>query len=170
MSADSRARSDWREVEVDHYLLARRSAAALPGAAPADAAHLPEGARRAAARARRRRDHPAAPNGPRARARDLFAHRLRPVAAADRGIGSHVGKRASRAICSVGSPAERLIDLVLIQFVDGALMPHSFYLCDVFTDRPFAGNQLAVVTDAVGLSDETMQRIAREFNFSETTF
>jgi len=49
-------------------------------------------------------------------------------------------------------------------------MRHQFYLCDVFTDRPFAGNQLAVVTDAVGLSDATMQRIAREFNFSETTF
>jgi trans-2,3-dihydro-3-hydroxyanthranilate isomerase len=49
-------------------------------------------------------------------------------------------------------------------------MRHAFYLCDVFTDRPFAGNQLAVVTDAVGLSDATMQRIAREFNFSETTF
>jgi trans-2,3-dihydro-3-hydroxyanthranilate isomerase len=49
-------------------------------------------------------------------------------------------------------------------------MQHAFYLCDVFTDRPFAGNQLAVVTDAVGLSEATMQRIAREFNFSETTF
>jgi trans-2,3-dihydro-3-hydroxyanthranilate isomerase len=41
---------------------------------------------------------------------------------------------------------------------------------DVFTDTPFAGNQLAVLTDARGLSDAQMQSIAREMNFSETTF
>jgi trans-2,3-dihydro-3-hydroxyanthranilate isomerase len=42
--------------------------------------------------------------------------------------------------------------------------------CDVFTDRAFGGNPLAVLTDARGLDDGTMQAIAREFNFSETTF
>ena len=41
---------------------------------------------------------------------------------------------------------------------------------DVFTDRLFGGNQLAVVLDGRGLSSETMQAIAREMNFSETTF
>jgi trans-2,3-dihydro-3-hydroxyanthranilate isomerase len=41
---------------------------------------------------------------------------------------------------------------------------------DVFTDRPFAGNQLAVVLDGRGLTDIEMQAIARELNFSETTF
>jgi trans-2,3-dihydro-3-hydroxyanthranilate isomerase len=41
---------------------------------------------------------------------------------------------------------------------------------DVFTNRPFAGNQLAVFTDARGLSAEQMQTIAREMNFSESTF
>src|SRR5215475_11067020 len=41
---------------------------------------------------------------------------------------------------------------------------------DVFTDRLFGGNQLAVVMDGRGLSTETMQAIAREMNFSETTF
>jgi trans-2,3-dihydro-3-hydroxyanthranilate isomerase len=41
---------------------------------------------------------------------------------------------------------------------------------DVFTDKPLSGNQLAVVLDARGLSTKTMQRIAREMNFSETTF
>ena len=46
----------------------------------------------------------------------------------------------------------------------------SFRLVDVFTDRPLAGNQLAVVLDAEGLDDATMQALAREFNFSETTF
>jgi trans-2,3-dihydro-3-hydroxyanthranilate isomerase len=41
---------------------------------------------------------------------------------------------------------------------------------DVFTDRLFGGNQLAVVLDGRGLSTETMQAIAKEMNFSETTF
>lgn len=41
---------------------------------------------------------------------------------------------------------------------------------DVFTDTPFGGNQLAVIPDGEGLSDAQMQAIAREFNFSETTF
>ena len=46
----------------------------------------------------------------------------------------------------------------------------NFVTCDVFTDRMFGGNQLAVLTDASGLDDATMQAIAREFNFAETTF
>ena len=45
-----------------------------------------------------------------------------------------------------------------------------YYTCDVFTARMFSGNPLAVLTDARGLDDQTMQSIAREFNFSETTF
>ena len=45
-----------------------------------------------------------------------------------------------------------------------------FYLVDVFTDRPFSGNPLAIVTEADGLDTELMQRIAGEFNQTETTF
>jgi trans-2,3-dihydro-3-hydroxyanthranilate isomerase len=45
-----------------------------------------------------------------------------------------------------------------------------YYTCDVFTDTRFGGNQLAVLPEAEGLSDGQMQQIAREFNFSETTF
>jgi trans-2,3-dihydro-3-hydroxyanthranilate isomerase len=41
---------------------------------------------------------------------------------------------------------------------------------DVFTDRLFGGNQLAVFLDGRGLSTETMQAIANEMSFSETTF
>ena len=41
---------------------------------------------------------------------------------------------------------------------------------DVFTDRAFAGNQLAVYLDGRGLSTDLMQTIAKEMNFSETTF
>lgn len=48
--------------------------------------------------------------------------------------------------------------------------PYSFYTADVFADRPFGGNPLAVFPRAEGLTSEQMQRIAREFNLSETTF
>jgi trans-2,3-dihydro-3-hydroxyanthranilate isomerase len=44
------------------------------------------------------------------------------------------------------------------------------HFVDVFAERPYAGNPLAVVLDAEGLSDETMQALAAETNFSETTF
>jgi len=49
-------------------------------------------------------------------------------------------------------------------------MKRRFVTVDVFTDRPFGGNPLAVVLDAEGLSGDAMQTIAREFNLSETTF
>ncbi|PYS31589.1 MAG: PhzF family phenazine biosynthesis protein [Acidobacteria bacterium] len=45
-----------------------------------------------------------------------------------------------------------------------------YRLLDVFTNRAFGGNQLAVFTDVSGLSSQTMQSIARELNLSETTF
>jgi trans-2,3-dihydro-3-hydroxyanthranilate isomerase len=45
-----------------------------------------------------------------------------------------------------------------------------YVACDVFTNIRFGGNPLAVVLDAEGLSTEQMQKIAREFNYSETTF
>ncbi|MBI1186076.1 MAG: PhzF family phenazine biosynthesis isomerase [Alphaproteobacteria bacterium] len=45
-----------------------------------------------------------------------------------------------------------------------------FVTYDVFTDRRFAGNPLAVVFDADALSDAQMQAVAREFNLSETIF
>jgi trans-2,3-dihydro-3-hydroxyanthranilate isomerase len=49
-------------------------------------------------------------------------------------------------------------------------MRYRFLTCDVFTPTRFGGNQLAVLPEASGLSDRQMQRIAREFNFAETTF
>jgi trans-2,3-dihydro-3-hydroxyanthranilate isomerase len=45
-----------------------------------------------------------------------------------------------------------------------------YVVADVFTDRPLEGNQLAVFTDGRGLTDEEMQRTARELNLSETVF
>ena len=49
-------------------------------------------------------------------------------------------------------------------------MPVRFVTADVFTDRTFGGNQLAVFPDAKAIPPKLMQHIAREFNFSETTF
>ena len=45
-----------------------------------------------------------------------------------------------------------------------------FVTVDVFTDQQFGGNQLAVFTDARGLTDSQMQSLASEFNLAETTF
>lgn len=45
-----------------------------------------------------------------------------------------------------------------------------YSLVDVFTDRPFGGNPLAVFTDAHDLSSDVMQALAKEFNLSETSF
>jgi trans-2,3-dihydro-3-hydroxyanthranilate isomerase len=50
---------------------------------------------------------------------------------------------------------------------DGGLVYH---VVDVFADRPFSGNPLAVVLDADELSGDQMQQLAREFNLSETAF
>jgi PhzF family phenazine biosynthesis protein len=47
---------------------------------------------------------------------------------------------------------------------------YKFVLVDVFSVRPLAGNQLAVLPNAQGLDEIQMQTIAREFNYSETTF
>jgi trans-2,3-dihydro-3-hydroxyanthranilate isomerase len=49
-------------------------------------------------------------------------------------------------------------------------MKRRYVTADVFTDRMFGGNPLAVVLDAEGLSTIDMQAIALEFNYSETTF
>ncbi|MNK51998.1 Trans-2,3-dihydro-3-hydroxyanthranilate isomerase [compost metagenome] len=45
-----------------------------------------------------------------------------------------------------------------------------FYIVDVFANKKYAGNQLAVFMDAENLSTEQMQQMAREINFAESTF
>jgi trans-2,3-dihydro-3-hydroxyanthranilate isomerase len=47
---------------------------------------------------------------------------------------------------------------------------HRYLTADVFTDVAFGGNQLAVFPDARGIPEHRLQDVAREFNFSETTF
>lgn len=49
-------------------------------------------------------------------------------------------------------------------------MRHRYLTADVFTDRPFGGNPLAVFPDARGLPPQRMQQVARELNLSETVF
>lgn len=49
-------------------------------------------------------------------------------------------------------------------------MQRRYVTVDVFTDRAYAGNPLAVVLEAGGLTTEAMAAVAREFNYSETTF
>jgi trans-2,3-dihydro-3-hydroxyanthranilate isomerase len=49
-------------------------------------------------------------------------------------------------------------------------MNYRYYICDVFTETRFGGNQLAVLPKAEGLTADQMQQITREFNFSESTF
>jgi trans-2,3-dihydro-3-hydroxyanthranilate isomerase len=49
-------------------------------------------------------------------------------------------------------------------------MKLQYYTCDVFTDSPFGGNQLAVFPDAQQIPESMLLSIAREFNYSETTF
>jgi trans-2,3-dihydro-3-hydroxyanthranilate isomerase len=49
-------------------------------------------------------------------------------------------------------------------------MKYKYYIVDVFSPTQFAGNQLAVLPEASGISPKGMQKIAREFNFAETAF
>jgi trans-2,3-dihydro-3-hydroxyanthranilate isomerase len=49
-------------------------------------------------------------------------------------------------------------------------MRYRYAMLDVFTETPLAGNPLAVVFDADGMTPERMQAVAREFNLSETVF
>lgn len=51
-----------------------------------------------------------------------------------------------------------------------SIASRAFHVLDVFTDRPFEGNPLAVVLDSEGLDDARMLAITREFNLSETVF
>ncbi len=58
----------------------------------------------------------------------------------------------------------------ITEICDKRMKALGFYVLDVFAEEKYAGNQLAVITNGQGLSTEQMQRITREFNFSETTF
>src|SRR5690349_4631908 len=75
----------------------------------------------------------------------------------------------SRDGLSIGH-ARDLSRSVILNKATGVAMKVPFQTVDVFTDRKFGGNPLAVIPDAQGLSGEQMQSIAAEFNLAETTF
>ncbi len=50
------------------------------------------------------------------------------------------------------------------------MVRYPFYILDVFAEEKYAGNQLAVFRNAADIPDETMQKIANDMHFSETTF
>src|SRR6185295_11914496 len=79
--------------------------------------------------------------------------------------------KCQRSASAISSQQERPAESRTLT-ADSNTMPKSYrYLhYDVFTDHLFGGNQLAVFLDGRGLSTETMQAIAKEMNFSETTF
>lgn len=52
----------------------------------------------------------------------------------------------------------------------GRAQVHRYFVCDVFTSRPLAGNQLGVFADGRAFSPDEMQRLARELNYAETVF
>ena len=75
-----------------------------------------------------------------------------------------------------GTPAllefitEKAVDFSMYREPGVAAREYRFAQVDVFTDRVFGGNPLAVVFEATGLADGEMQAIAKEMNLSETTF
>src|SRR3954447_4924563 len=75
-------------------------------------------------------------------------------------------------VFGVSSSNSRAVKLPSLVVKCAYNMPRSYRSLhyDVFTDRLFGGNQLAVGLDGRGLTSDTMQSIAKEMNFSETTF
>src|SRR6478609_7925005 len=78
-------------------------------------------------------------------------------------------RRSGWPRCRLG-PALRSTSSSRLEAKHGGYVKYSFHIVDVFSSTPFGGNQLAVLPDAAGISTEGMQKIAREFNFAETTF
>jgi trans-2,3-dihydro-3-hydroxyanthranilate isomerase len=77
------------------------------------------------------------------------------------------GVAAAAAGCAAG-PAEN--DAAASGGAGAIAGAYPYLHLDVFTERMLTGNQLAVFLEPAGLGDEAMQRMAREINFSETTF
>src|SRR6267154_4372734 len=79
-------------------------------------------------------------------------------------------RRSGWPRCRLGPALKSTLSSRLEARHEGYLMKYAFQIVDVFSSTPFGGNQLAILPDAAGISTEGMQKIAREFNFGETTF
>ena len=82
-----------------------------------------------------------------------------------RGCGATLGPTFRAPGLRLRNEEERVVQLR----EDGG-RSYRYWTCDVFTAERFGGNPLAVLPEAAGLTADEMQRIAREFNYSETTF
>src|SRR3979490_860832 len=80
----------------------------------------------------------------------------------------HARSRISWSLSSGGAFADPLASSGLRSW--RLQMQRRYITVDVFTDRAFGGNPLAVVLDAEGLSTAQMQAIAAEFKYSQATF
>jgi trans-2,3-dihydro-3-hydroxyanthranilate isomerase len=67
-------------------------------------------------------------------------------------------------------PVDFALPYLMTSSAEVTMQATAFETVDVFTTQRFGGNPLAVIADARGLSGEQMQRIASEFNYSETAF
>ena len=81
-----------------------------------------------------------------------------------------LGGLAATAIGCAGGPAEEGAPAAGAARGVSAEGAYDYLHLDVFTDTKLTGNQLAVFLAPAGLTDDDMQRMAREINFSETTF
>src|SRR5205085_4182329 len=79
-------------------------------------------------------------------------------------------RRSGWPRCRLGPALIRPCRQGLRQSTEVNPVKYSFHIVDVFSSTPLGGNQLAVLPNAAGISTEGMQKIAREFNFGETTF
>ncbi len=73
---------------------------------------------------------------------------------------------AQRLYSPILNPINDHIDVIR----GNTMNPYTYYVVDVFAEEKYAGNQLAVFRNAHSLSDSKMQQIAKEINYSETTF
>jgi len=86
-------------------------------------------------------------------------------------LRARITPRVVRGISTASGLAIIVLGLAaLVSSVVPKQMGYPIHIVDVFTDRALAGNQLAVVLDAGDIAPDVMQRVAREMNFSETTF
>lgn len=95
----------------------------------------------------------------------------RAIAAGPRAHPPQVSERLPRdpSVPPRHAAAESLIGERRLRFA-APIMAHRFFIVDVFAERRYAGNPLAVVVGANDLPAETMRQIAAETNYSETTF
>ena len=154
---------EWRH---DAHLRARRRARRRPPVRRGGRGR-PGGA--VAGRARDARDPSADDDRGHAPARGAGGHGHRRRDDPRRRSGSNTSTTSSPT--STGPSGDRsAVERRVQRATEWAGVSLDYVVCDVFTDRPLTGNQLAVFTDASDIDDSLLQALAREIKFSETVF